>query len=178
MRKILLTGTSLLLLTAGAALADQHNQPSTVVNVPIVKNAGAGGSGTNSSATTGGVAVSASLSNSANNNGNTATANSNNESVMKVIGSNYAANGATLSTTNSRTHVDITLATAVSNGSVSHNEANNMPHEARIDASAGQAYVNGGTGILTASQNTGANSLQQTTVALGSAIAGSNNTLP
>jgi hypothetical protein len=38
--------------------------------------------------------------------------------------------------------------------------------------------VNGGTGILTAQQNTGANAEQQSSVALGSEISGNNNFVP
>lgn len=192
MRKILLAGTSFLLLSAGAAFAsggsDGHGQggPSNTVvtTVPVVKNAGSIGAGTNSSATTGGTALSAALSNSANNSANTSasnvgnTANSNNESVMKVIGSNYAAGGSTLSTTSTHSHVDVTLATAVSNGSVSGNRVEFEPREAKISSDATMNTVNGGTGILAAQQNTGANALQQSTVALGSAIQGSNNLLP
>ena len=185
MRKILLAGTSFLLLSAGAAFAHNEGATNTVVTtVPVVKNAGSIGAGTNSSATTGGTALSAALSNSANNSANTSTsnagntANSNNESVMKVIGSNYAAGGSTLSTTSTHSHVDVTLATAVSNGSVSGNRVEFEPREAKISSDATMNTVNGGTGILAAQQNTGANALQQSTVALGSAIQGSNNLLP
>jgi hypothetical protein len=184
MKKLLLAGSSIFLLNAGVAFANPPGPgpdgggSSTVVTVPVVKNAGSIGSGTNSSATTGGTAVSAALTNSANTTSSNNTANSDNLSVLKVIGSNYAASGSMLSTTNTHTHVDITLASAVSNGSISDNETNLKPCLSKISSNASMSNVNGGTGILAAQQNTGANSLQENTVALGSAIQGSNNLLP
>jgi len=186
MRNSFLTGTAILLLSAGAAFAYGGSTTNTTTNVTAsipVQNSSAGGSGTNSSATSGSTAISASLANSANesssktlsnvgntsvsNSGNTAVSDSGNKltstDVLKVIGSNYAADGSTLETTD---------------GTVSDNLVVTKPIKSSLDADASMSNVNGGTGILTAQQNTGANAEQQSSVALGSEISGNNNFVP
>ncbi len=187
MRKILISSVSILVLTAGVALAQGDGGPpspsgSTITNtnleVPIVKNSQAGGSGVNSSATSGGTALSANLNNNFNTSSSNNQSNSNNESVVKAIDGGTIANNSSLSSTSSHTRIDVKLATAVSNGSVGGNRVENEPNEDHMSANATQNYVNGGTGILTAEQNTGANALQQTSVALSSMVSGSNSSQP
>jgi len=201
MRNSFLTGTAILLLSAGAAFAYGGSTTNTTTNVTAsipVQNSSAGGSGTNSSATSCSTAISASLANSANesssktlsnvgntsvsNSGNTAVSDSGNKltstDVLKVIGSNYAADGSTLETVKSDTKTYVTFATASTDGTVSDNLVVTKPIKSSLDADASMSNVNGGTGILTAQQNTGANAEQQSSVALGSEISGNNNFVP
>ncbi len=144
MKKVLFTGASFLLLSAGIALAGQP------------KWGGDDGGNPPSSS----------------------TSKSDNTAILAVLGSNYAVGGSSLSTTSTHTHIDMKLATAVSNGDVTNNKVINKPCLSQSYGGATMSSVNGGTGILSAQQNTGANALQQTTVALGSSIQGSNNLLP
>ena len=73
---------------------------------------------------------------------------------MKIIGSNYAANGSYLSTVSTHVKVDVKLATADTSGKVIDDEVKFEPRDAKIESNADMDHVNGGTGILTAQQNT------------------------
>lgn len=131
----------------------------TTVGIDKNLSATSGGSGGSASATTGGVAVNKPDS------GNKALA---------LLGGTAVSDG-NLSQSISKTSVDVTMATADSNATVSDNSVSSgRMHDAKIIGSnVSMTYSMGGMGILTAQQNTGAAASQQNSVALSSIVIGS-----
>ena len=95
----------------------------------------------------------------------TTTTDSHNKSlsVLAVIGSNYATGNSTLSTVSNHINIDEKLATAVSKGDVNDNYATYQAFLAKVKVgqNADMSNAANGTGIVTAQQSTGDNSLQQ-----------------
>ncbi len=173
MRNVLLAGSAVFLLSAGMAFAyngSDHN------STPVVKNASVGGSG--QSATTGGSNLSASLSNSANpsNSYNSSEAVSITKSLSNVgnetmVSTNTDTNISIASTRNEGSVRDITIG-----GAGGGRQEDGHKSGSGVSVSSGSNSmdtVNGGDGINTAMQNSGAASLQQNSVALGSVVNGS-----
>ena len=94
--------------------------------------------------------------------------------TLKDVGNSY------LSTTRTDTQVDVRLATSSTNGNIDSTltvaPGGNGSREASSEVKTGEVEmnsVNGGSGLLTAQQNSGFDSLPQNTVSLGSAVSGS-----
>lgn len=155
-------------------------------------NAGNLGAG-NSAATDGGTST-ASNGNSSNDDnswsstkdaGNTTTKDANNTTTTDVavvaalgLGNEVAAGDLTNERSYSFTSINSTLATSSNDGTVSGEVSVSDPpyrSSSKTFLATGDATmeeVNGGEGILTAQQNTGVDSLQQNSVALGSIVGG------
>jgi hypothetical protein len=201
MRKLLLATSAVFLLSGGVALAGEGgpgpgpgpgggtpttttttNDPTTdtAIVVPI-KNATSVGTG-NSSATSGGTAVSASLSGVGNTTSSNNESNSDNTALSFTKNLNDVGNTA-LEFVRSDTKVDVTLASSKNDGNVSGTLSINDPNcgcddredSNKVGALTGDASmtnVANGQGIVTAQQNTGVDSQQQNSVALGSVVQG------
>lgn len=179
MRKLFLASTAVFLLTGGVALAGGshggHGGSSTTTVVVPIKNATSVGTG-NSSATTGGTAISAKNSDN--------TSNSNNTAIEVTKNLSDVGNTA-LEFVRTDTKIDVKLATSSNEGSVGgtfyindptcgcENKDHKSSGTGALTGNASMSEVNGGNGINTAQQNTGVNSLQQSSVALGSVVTGS-----
>jgi hypothetical protein len=108
--------------------------------------------------------------------------NSSLEAELSVTKSLNDVGNSALEITRSNTHINVTLAESGNSGSVGGTLYINDPSCGCEDKSnsgfgaltgnASMSNVNGGSGILTAQQNTGVNALQQNSVALGSVVGG------
>ena len=193
MRKLLLASSALFLLSGGIALAHNSNggmgsggptgttttnTTTNTTNIPVKDNAASLGAGNASS--TGGGASTASNGNQSNN--TVDSGNSSLEADLSVTKSLNDVGNSALEITRSNTHINVTLAESGNSGSVGGTLYINDPSSDRNDSSksgfgaltgnASMSSVNGGSGILTAQQNTGVNALQQNSVALGSVVGG------
>jgi hypothetical protein len=185
MRTILLAGAAALALSVAPAMAGSHSGSSGFIN----KSANAAG-GSNS-ASTGGLAgngngnthvnVSHSLDGNRLNSDNTTTTVQGNSAAGSLAGNAASATDGGLAINaalgsydvsnkaldNNNTSVAVTLASAANHGAVYGNSAS-------VSSAAPNNVTNAlnGQGILTGQLNTGANSFQQTSVALGSVVTG------
>jgi hypothetical protein len=190
MRKLLLASSALFLLSGGIALAQgggggggssdpgTTNTTTNTIKVPVQNNAASLGAG-NASSTGGGDSTAS--------NGNWShnvvdSGNSSSKTDLSVTKSLDDVGNSALEITRSNTHINVTLAESGNTGSVGGTLYINDPSSNRDDKSnsafgaltgdASMKNVNGGSGILTAQQNTGVNALQQNSVALGSVVGG------
>jgi hypothetical protein len=187
MRKLLLASSALFLLSGGIALAHSGNSgmgggttttntTTSTTSIPVKDNAASLGAGNASS--TGGGASTASNGNWSNN--TLDSGNSSFQADLSVTKSLNDVGNSALEITRSNTHINVTLAESGNSGSVGGTLYINDPSSDRSDNSrngvgpltgnASMSSVNGGSGILTAQQNTGVNALQQNSVALGSVV--------
>jgi hypothetical protein len=191
MRKLLLASSALFILSGGIALAHNGggsgpsapgntttNTTTTTVKVPVENNAASLGAG-NASSTGGGDST------ASNGNWSHNTVASGNTSLEASLSSTKDLNdvgNTDLAITRSDTRINVTLAESGNTGSVGGTLYINDPSNSHdksgsgyggaLTGDASMRSVNGGSGILTAQQNTGVNALQQNSVALGSVVGG------